>query len=69
MQAFQCCTDVTLCVVYSLQSVGDFWLKSALHIHNITIIIINALKTEKPKLIYYGHLSLYNFLTLPAWLN
>lgn len=66
MQVFQCCTDITLCVVYSLQSVGAFWMKGTLLVYNITIIIINALKPQKPNLIYYEHLSLYNFLTLPA---
>lgn len=44
-------------------------MKGTLHVYNITIIIINASKAQKPKLIYYGHLSLYNFLTLPAWVN
>lgn len=41
-------------------------MKGTLPIHNITIIIINALKAQKPELIYYGHLFLYNFLTLSA---
>lgn len=44
-------------------------MKVTLHACNVTVIITNALKAQEPKLFYYGHLSLYNFLTLPAWVN